>query len=525
MPPRFRLLARVAPLGVLLCVTPPAHAAEGPLSTVTIHQTARGEEEAVFMLPGQLRIRYIHLDDFALDDLGTGHGQEDYGTMRVRLSPRFNLGKGWRVVLEGDFLDGQVVGDTTPVGDIYLSRGEGGFSQDWLNRHSAVQMDSAMLRKAYVEWRSDIGLFRLGQMTSTWGMGLLANGGDEPGSVFSDMRGGDIVERFLFATQPLRLLGDEDFANALVVAVAGDLVYQDENARLIDGDLAWQGVFSVAWRPGDWDVGVYVAYRSQTDEDGDTLEAVAVDVAGGFKQKVGDLEIRGQAEAVWLTGTTDRARIDGASETLDISSFGAAALVGLGYRDVGLDGSFEFGYASGDADRSDGTVRHLTFDANHQVGMILFEDVLGRMSVRSLDRVSDPGLTGHPPKGYEAIPTGGGISNAWYVNPVIRYRPIEVIGLEVGLVWATTDAELYDAYATAANGGYLANAYGRSAASGSLGLEIDAGASFEMEVSDVIGVRFGAQAGILLPGEALADPDGGTPSEIVKVRALADLVW
>lgn len=521
MRPRFRLLGAVA--SCLLAL--PAEAAEGPLSTVTIHGGARTDEEPVFMAPGQLRLRYIHLDDFALDDTGAGHGQQDYGTMRVRLSPRFNLGKGWRIVLEADFLDGVMVGDTTQVGDTFLSQGGGTFRQDWLNGYSAVSMDGAQLRKAYVEWRSDIGLFRLGQMTSTWGMGLLANGGDEPGSVFSDMRGGDLVERFLFATQPLRLLGDDDFTKALVVGLAGDLVFQDENARLLDGDLAWQGVLSVAWRPGDWDVGLYVAYRNQTDDDGDTLEAVALDVAGGFKQRFGDLELRAQAEAVWLTGTTDRARIDGAPETLDISSFGAAALVGVGYEDAGLDASFEFGYASGDANRSDGTVRHFTFDANHQVGMILFEDVLGRMSNRALDRVSDPGLSGQPPKGYEAIPTGGGISNAWYINPIVRYRPIRVIGLEAGLVWATTDAPVYDAYATAANGGYLANAYGRTGASGSLGLEIDAGAAFEMEVSDVVGVRFGAQAGVLLPGDALADASGATPSEIVKVRALADLVW
>lgn len=515
-------------LGLLLAVlVVPQHAraAEGPLTTVTIHPTGRGDDEPVFMLPGQLRMRYIHLEDFALDDLGTTHGQEDYGTMRVRLSPRFNLGKGWRIVLEGDFLDGVIAGDTTQVGNGFLGRGDGGFRQDWLNRHSAIRVDGAELRKAYVEWRSDIGLFRLGQMSSSWGMGLLANGGDEPGSVFSDMRGGDLVERFLYATQPLRLFMDDDLGKALVVGLAGDLVYRDENASLIDGDLAWQGVLSVSWRPGGWDLGVYVAWRSQTDRDGDSLEAVAIDVAGGIDQKLGDLNLRAQAEAVWVTGTTDRARFDGAPETLDIASFGAAALVGLGYPDAGLDASFEFGYASGDNHRGDGTLRAFTFDANHQVGMVLFEDVLGRGSVRALDRASDPGLSGEPPKGYESIPTGGGITNVWYINPVIRYRPISIIGLEAGLVWATTDAELSDAYATAANGGFNANSYGRPGASGSLGVELDTGVALEMAVSDVIGFRVGAQCGVLFPGEALQDANGSDLREIVKVRVLADLVW
>ena len=519
-----RLLGLTA-LALLTAFAAPASATEGPLTTVTLHEAGRGDDEPVFMLPGQLRMRYIHLEDFALDELGTPHGQEDYGTMRVRLSPRFNLGKGWRIVLEGDFLDGLVVGDTTQVGNGYLTLGDGGFRQDWLNRHSAMRVDGAELRKAYVEWRSDIGMFRLGQMSSSWGMGLLANGGDEPGGAFSDMRGGDLVERFLFVTQPLRLFMDDETGKSLVVGVAGDLVYRDENARLIDGDLAWQGVLSVSWRPGGWDVGVYAAYRNQKDNDGDTLEAVAIDVAAGLEHKLGDLEVRAQAEAVWVRGTTDRARIDGAPETLDIASFGAAALVGLRFPDGGLDGSFEFGYASGDNDRSDGTLRGFTFDANHRIGMILFEDLLGRGSVRALDRVADPALSGQPPKGFEAIPTGGGVTNAWYINPIVRYHPIPIIRLEAGVVWATTDADLSDAYATAANGGYNASSYGKSGASGSLGVELDTGAQVEVAVSDVIGLRFGAQCGVLFPGEALQDAQGGDLGEIVKVRVLADLVW
>ena len=56
------------------------------------------------------------------------------------------------------------------------------------------------LRWLYGEWKSPIGVFRLGQMSNHWGMGLLANDGDHP-SLFGDYRGGNLVEQVLFATK------------------------------------------------------------------------------------------------------------------------------------------------------------------------------------------------------------------------------------------------------------------------------------------------------------------------------------
>ena len=513
---------------VLLATSLPSGAvrsAEGPLTTLSLHERPRGEEEPVFMMPGQYRIRYIHLPEIALDELGTSHGQEDYATNRLRLSPRFNFGKGWKLQVEADFLDGLLVGDTTSVGNTFLDMNERGFRQDYLNRRTATSLEGAQLRKAFLEWRSEIGLFRLGQMGSQWGLGILANSGDDWGAEFDDQRGGDLVERFLYATQPFMLLGDSDFARAFVVGLAGDLVYEDENASLIDGDIAWQGVISVSYRPPGYDLGVYIAYRNQTDDDGDTLEAVAYDISGGLKQKLGDFELRAQAEAVILTGTTNRARLEGAPEMLDIRSFGWAALLGFGYEDIGFDASFEAGYASGDNNRSDGTVRSFSFDANHKIGMILFEDVLGRMSVRALDRVADPGLSGVPPKGFETIPTNGAVTNAWYINPILRYRPMRQLVVKGGLVWGVTDGDLVDPYNTAANGGYNASYRGATGGGGDLGVELDGAVEFEMPVADLMGFRVGVQGGVLFPGEAFDDAQGNVLPEVGKVRVLADIVW
>ncbi|MBE7481196.1 MAG: hypothetical protein HS104_14590 [Polyangiaceae bacterium] len=89
-------------------------------------------------------------------------------------------------------------------------------------------------RWLYLEYLSPIGLFRVGQQPSHWGMGILANDGDHP-TLFGDYYGGSIAERIAFATKPAGK--DSPFT----VAIAGDLVFKDATADLTDDDRAFQG--------------------------------------------------------------------------------------------------------------------------------------------------------------------------------------------------------------------------------------------------------------------------------------------
>ena len=77
-----------------------------------------------------------------------------------------------------------VVGDTTENVD----RVRDSFSTErWYDVHP---------RYLYVEYRSPIGVFRVGQQGSYWGMGLLANDGDHP-TLFGEYQRGSLVERVL----------------------------------------------------------------------------------------------------------------------------------------------------------------------------------------------------------------------------------------------------------------------------------------------------------------------------------------
>ena len=101
-----------------------------------------------------------------------------------------------------------------------------------------------------------IGIVRVGQQPNHWGMGILANDGNHP-TLFGDYRYGSISERILFATKP----GGE--SSDFVIALAGDLVFRDQNAKLARGDQAFQGVLAAYWERGQNQVGVFSTLRRQ----------------------------------------------------------------------------------------------------------------------------------------------------------------------------------------------------------------------------------------------------------------------
>ena len=90
-------------------------------------------------------------------------------------------------------------------------------------------------------------------------MGILANDGDHP-LFFGDYRYGSISERLLFATKP----GGKD--SDFYLAVAGDLVYRDNNARLTRGDQALQAVLAAFWEKNGNKFGVFSTARHQEND-------------------------------------------------------------------------------------------------------------------------------------------------------------------------------------------------------------------------------------------------------------------
>ena len=106
-------------------------------------------------------------------------------------------------------------------------------------------------RELYLEWTLRYGQLRLGQMSFTWGQGLLANDGNNMDR-FGDMKfgndgDGSIQERILFGTKPLARRGGP--GKDVIFALGADLIFRDPNANLVEGDLAGQGFLVVRWEP------------------------------------------------------------------------------------------------------------------------------------------------------------------------------------------------------------------------------------------------------------------------------------
>ena len=504
------------------------------------------DEPYRFELDGEIQLRAQFQRSFLLtptaSDLaqnpaltGRSLGQNAFVHGWVRATPKLRLGKDLVFTGQIDFPPGFVFGDVAR-----------GVSADSAPRDNQGNLSTYLRpRWLYADWKTKVGLLRVGQQPNHWGMGILANDGDHP-NLFGDYRYGQIAERVLFGTRPL---GEK---SPFTVALAGDLVYQDNQARLSRGDVAFQGVLAAYYERGPNQLGLFAVARDQktrreSASDGasytDRLQIIALDVAGhgalplpGHRTgyAFGEFEaaaIFGRTNLLRDTVTaTDKYPTKIASQALAVRvGFvrGATALV-----DAPLDaplppgasapkipqrfGSFvaqvEAGYASGDANPNDRTERRFTFDPNHKVGLVLFDEVLRWHTARAATAARDPLLSNgaRPTPGVDLLPSNGGVFGAAYLNPTMIVRPRPWLDVKAGALFAQTTADLVSPY-TLATQGKATNYRGGAPTSHDLGVELDAGVEGRHRLPSGLVAQFGAQAGILFPGRALADGSGALP--------------
>jgi hypothetical protein len=485
-----------------------------------------------FQIHGEYQARFQSMRSFPLDPttsranevpglLESSMGQNHFVSHWLRLTPRFQLRKTLEVVGQFDLLTGLVAGDK--------SREVGA---DRAPRDEYDGFKNVQLRYLYMQLTTPIGVLRVGQQGSHWGLGILANDGDHP-TLFGDYRYGALTERILFATKP----GGKD--SDVIVAIAGDLVYRDNTARLTRGDQAFQGVLAALYEKGPNQVGVYAVYRNQTNDKQslqpyfpytEGLEVGVLDATGRFAVPVqGDPDwfLFGGAELATIFGSTNILRtqnqaLEGSRTT--VRSYGGAVQLGFVNRgtcscDVTPKGDpiefgrlaaqVEIGYASGDADPYDGTQRRFVMDPNHKIGLVLFDEVMRFQTARAATAAQDPLLTNaeRPTPGVELLPTNGGIAGAQYINPTFVYRPGRRLDLKAGMVVAQTTADYVDPYRLATQGGYV-NYRGGDSKKHDLGMEIDAGFEYRAPLEYGMTLQLGMQGGVLFTGGALANAAG-----------------
>ena len=178
--------------------------------------TAERRKLDFLQLNGYLRVRGDLFDNLDLHRSADTSGfflfprplrdEDDRGTltsanMRLRLEPTVNVSEQVRVLAQLDLLDNVVLG-STPLGTFARSdsvqfpfdaRGQVPPS-DGVN----ADRNSIVVKRAWGEVQTPVGLLSFGRMPSSWGLGVLANAG---GGIQDDF--GDSVDRLQFALSPL----------------------------------------------------------------------------------------------------------------------------------------------------------------------------------------------------------------------------------------------------------------------------------------------------------------------------------
>jgi hypothetical protein len=511
-----------------------APAADGELDERLVLDTGRraapppDPEKLSFSIRGEYQLRYRAASDLALEpplsDRSAGKlGQNHYLYHWLRLTPRLQFRDTLALVAQIDVPRGMIAGDTTrhvdQVRDAWAD-------PNWIEVHP---------RQLYLEWISPIGMFRVGQQASHWGMGMLANDGDHP-TLFGDYQRGSLVERLLYAVTPLGK------GTPLVVALAGDLVFEDNTADLLgddikdhprNGDLALQAVAAIAYRTKTWELGAYGVYRNQRRDSmwasplapfTEQLEAGVFDVTAKLNRPLpsGRAWVYAQAEAALLFGSTTyvrgayRAALDPQKPVApeEIRSYGAVARVGFvrearegNTRWGDFVAELEWGYASGDADPNDGITKRFTMDPNHNVGLVLFDHVLAWKTARAATIAQDPSIVARPTPGLDFLPSRGGVFGATYLNPRFVVRPRPWLDLKGGVVIAQTTADFVDPYHAGALGNF-ANYDGGDSRRHDLGVELDLGFTTRVVFRQGTTIELGAEGGVLFPGHAFDNAAG-----------------
>lgn len=374
-------------------------------------------------------------------------------------------------------------------------------------------------RQAYVEYKGESWLMRLGEQTSHWGLGLLANAGNQdsqPGD-FGDARLGDLTYRAMIAGRPFFSRGGA--WKGIEPAIAFDVINRDEFADFSRGDRALQGVAALRFAvDANRQFGVYAVYRRQRAVGGDpelrATDALILDVAGKWEWKRGNFYRSLGFETAYITGTTTQARNDLFARH-DVGQLGAALKGSYGYRNVQT--YLDFGFASGDQNPYDNRIENFRFDPDYNAGFILYDQVLATMSARTSAHASDPRIVGVPQDGVELLPTRGSISGSTYVFPRVRYGITEWMDVYGGPLFAWTTARWVDPFAARVEGGAAVNSLGGRAGN-FLGSELDVGVQARWKPTIGMVVSATVEGGAFLPGDAFATQNGDVMGAVAAGR-------
>jgi hypothetical protein len=398
------------------------------------------------------------ISDFPVDAEGTQLGGGTVLEQRIRLGgglewERFSAG------LAGDVLTGPIAGSAWGI-----ASPEDTLAVD--QRHyGAIEpfsIDRFALRRASVSGQAGPVQMEVGVVTSHWGLGMLANDGNQE-RLFGQTRFGDRVFR-VRATSRLASI-------PLYFSGAVDRVIEDELAMWSEDQVASQALVSVLYAGEDGArLGAYGVMRSQQEADElRATNAAVLDLYADVPFSGLGLSWRAAAEVAGITGTTTRALSYEALDQLKVRSLGATGLLEAtgGLAGVVLRG----GYASGDGNLDDDTTHDFTFDRDFEVGSVLFPEVTGAINAGTYALLDDSQYSAQPPEGAEGVVTEGAFQRATFASPVLVLTPLEWLEVRTGAVMAWGTAPIAQPFYTVRAGGTPTSHHDRATEGLRLGTE------------------------------------------------------
>jgi uncharacterized protein (TIGR04551 family) len=506
---------------------------------------APGPKLQFLQLDGYLRLRSYMFDDLDLKSGmdsagrylfpiplrgGPARGTLAGANMRLRIEPTLNVSEQVRVRAQFDVFDNYAFGSSNSAafdqsGSPYPVPFYGS-SRSFLRDTTHTDRDAILVKRAWGEVQTPVGLLSFGRMPAGWGLGILQN----PGSGLDDDYG-DTVDRIQFALPPvttpigpLTVVPSLDFDSEGVQrfnAIGGPPLDADnaDDARSWGLKLARLDTDDELRRKLDKgeasiNYGAFYQYKAQVwtfpgwDASTGTLTTAPAEKRNAYAHVL-DLWTRWQKgpfkaelEAAGIFGHVGNANaaVVGATSTGEIliRQLGLAATFSWAVMPNKLTLGAETGFASGDdapgfgnqpglaapasttapypygvfdgqqyGVNGDHSIRNFRFNPAYRVDVILFRQILG------------------------------GVTDAWYVKPKLHWDVMPAIAVDGAIV-----------YSSALNGESTPSSTGPGTGTKPLGIEGDA----KLTYSSGDGFQAWVEYGILQPFDALKTAGSGSLS-------------
>jgi len=394
--------------------------------------------------------------------------------------------------------------------------------------YTVCSADYLRIRKLYGEVALPFGLLRVGRQPGNIGSGVQAADGEGRANRFGVSRTGNMVDRILFGTKPLKAFKPKSKRDAspdrgLIFALAYDRWVSDDPQNLGAAVNQWDTALRFAaprWPLGhDLLLAAYHAYRWD-GQYASKIHAMGMRAVSGFGPVTFGFDVGANVGTTQEIAASYHVITNDPVVDQPVRQLGARAVLRYDHRyfTVYLEGD----YASGDEDPQARTpLTQFTFAEDANVGLLLFKQVLAFQTARAaaagvetLRRLGAPSLPA------EAVSTRGAFTNAAAIFPQIDVRPLPGLLLRGGVLVAWAPSRMIDPIASLQRrdgltiqddlvnfaGGKPGHFYGT---------ELDGRVSYRFLDHFILDL----EGAVLFPGDALRNQDGyAVRSGMMNVR-------